>query len=438
MPRCDACEADIDVGARFCGECGAVVRAKTREFGPGGKNKGGGNKPSKVREATRETRKGAGPAAAPAAAALDPIKTTLKGVPVEAITPPPKSSEAGESRSGTASSRTEFQRLLEEVETGFDAILVEPDSVAPPKPDAGDEGGELPTAENNFDQAQAEKLFHELVVANAQPIRDFMIEIRLGEPNADWITYCEPAVRAILRSAEGMGHAELVERLRVYLGTLSNAKEAQPRAGGAAAAEADRAIRGEPREKIIDAYSELIVFFPEAFALEAESNAREAAIVAALLAKISGLQKVGLDRILSTGIASLGLFYISRPKDIVELTGVDGEVAEEVARTFQEYRRIASQISPVGGRAEERRLLRSAANAVLAATQAYDAASPSSPDRRRHRRARSLSLADMSLFLARLGELERMKRIQALPFSMRCADVVAFLDEVEKKERRQE
>ncbi len=280
------------------------------------------------------------------------------------------------------------------------------------------------------------------MVANAEPIRDFMIEIRLGEPHADWITYCEPAVRAILRSAEGMGHAELVTRLRTFLGTLTAASEALATASGAAPdATADRtarAIRGEKREKIIDAYSELIVFFPEAFALEAEANAREAAIVGALLTKVKALHKVGLDRILSTGLASLGLFYVSRPQDIVELAGVAVDVAEEVAQRFREYRTTVSQLSPQGARAEERRALREACGAVLSACRAYEAAGQGTAERRRHRRARSLALADVALFLARLGEVERLKRIEVLPFAARCADVLAFLDEAEKKERRQE
>src|SRR5690606_6560911 len=109
MPRCDACGADIDVGARFCGECGAGVRAKTREFGPGGKNKGGGGKPSKVRETMRETKKGAGPAAATAATSgLDPVKTTLKGVPVEAIvSEAPKPAKEADA-AGAPGPRSEF------------------------------------------------------------------------------------------------------------------------------------------------------------------------------------------------------------------------------------------------------------------------------------------------------------------------------------------
>lgn len=447
MPRCEACGADTDVGARFCGECGAVVRAKTKELVGGSRPKA----TTKRREA-RETKKG-GAATAPAKPAPDLSRTTLKGLPLDPaivdgpkteIPPPPPDPGAQDellpaAAGSSGGTRSEFMRLLEEVESGFDAILVEPGTIPPPRAESSDDGtgGEPTTTENVFDHAQAEKLFHELVVANAQPIRDFMIEIRLGEPHASWIVFCEPAVRAILRSAEGMGHAELVQRLRVYLAALARAAETTDPKGAAPDAP-ERAIRGEVREKIIDAYSELIVFFPEAFALEAESNAREAAIVAAVLAKVPGLFKVGLDRIHATGLASLGLFYVSRPRDIAELTGIPGEVAEAVARAFQEYRRLASRLSPVGGRTEERRLLREAASALTSASSAYDAAAPGSGDRKRHRRARAAALADIALLLARLGEMDRLARLGTLPFSMKHAEVIAFLDETEKKERRAE
>jgi hypothetical protein len=442
MPLCNSCGADIDVGSRFCGECGAVVRAKTEQMG-GSASKGKGA--AKTAKGTgRDTKKGTTEPVIPTVSKealskeagtkpraetreLDPVKTTLKGMPLDGATerPPPQVPSTPPSGEG----RSEFKRLLEEVETGFDAILVAPDTIAPPKPSTPPgavEQPETPTSENAFDQGQAEKLFYDLVVANAQPIRDFMIEIRLGEPHADWITYCEPAVRAILRSAEGMGHGELVARLRVFLDKLTVAKE-----GGGE-------IRGDLREKIIDAYSELIVFFPEAFALEAEANAREAAIVAAVLAKVPQLHKVGLDRIQATGLASLGLFYVSRPKDIVDLTGIPVDVAVSVVEQFRDYRKRASSLSPLQGRLEERRALREAASGVMAAVKAYEAAPQGSPERRVQRRWRQLALAEMSLLLARLGELARLKRLETQPFAARCSEVLSLLDETDRRERRSE
>ncbi len=331
-------------------------------------------------------------------------------------------------------SRGEFQRLLDEVETGFDAILVKGESEAPPPRQAtnGDDDDNSVTAENAFDQSQARQLFHDLVIANAQPIRDFMIEVRLGEPHTAWIEHCTPAVRAILRSAEGMGFAELVEKVRGYIRALDYAGQAAGEDKGSSPAR-DRVVRGEPRERIIDAYSELIAFFPQAFALEQESNRREAAIVQALLSKVPGLFKLGVDRIYATGMASLGLFYVSRPKEIAELGGVSLEVAERIGERFSEHRKNVSETSPAFGRREERARLSQAVEQLARATKAYDASQPVTPERRVLRRERLLAMAEVNLLLARLGEVDRVKKLEPMAFAAKVEALTSYLDEAERK-----
>lgn len=323
----------------------------------------------------------------------------------------------------TEEGRSEFQRLLDEVETGFDAILVTGDSRPPPANRTSvalDHEETAVTSENQFDQEQARQLFQDLVVANAHPIRDFMIEVRLGEPHKDWINYCEPAARAILRSAEGMGLHELVDKVQRYVDAIDHTR--------VAVAE-ETVVRGEAREKLIDAYSNLIAFFPEAFAAETESNKREGVIVGSLLSKVPGLFRLGMDRIYGTGLASLGLFYVSRPREIAELGGISLEVAERVVERFREYRRIASELTPAKGRAEERARLRAAGEEMLRANKAYDQASPVSPERRVHRRERQLAMADVSIYLARFGEVDRLRRIETMQFTSRAEALTAFLDE---------
>jgi hypothetical protein len=453
MVVCEACGAELDPGARFCGECGAVVRAKTREMfpekGSGGASGADARGKSRTqparrgREAAREPRKQqeaasvkAGPAEKSAATRASGAigRTTVRGIAeaspaLHEVDRGATGADAGKGAAvagAVAESRSEFQRLLEEVESGFDAILVAPESSPPPNKDTV-EPSLTPTTENVFDEAQAIQLFRELVVANAEPIRDFMIEVRLGEPHAAWIDVCEPAVRAILQSALGMGLDELAAKLRAYIGALDAAKSLP-----------DPVIRGDARERIIDAYSELIVFFSEAFALEAEANAREAAIVDAVYGKVAGLYPVGRDRIRRAGLASLGLLYVSRAQDIVEMAGVDGAVAEAIVAQFAEYRRRVSEVSPVGGRAEERRRLREVVRAIEDASRTYDEAAPASAQKRAAREARARAMAEAALLLARLGQVERIERLETMPFSARCADIHAYLDEIEKRARRVE
>lgn len=317
----------------------------------------------------------------------------------------------------TIAGRAEFERLLDEVETGFDAIL-EPG----PPPDPSEDPLGLPTSENVFDHQQAHDLFNDLVVANARSLRDFMIEVRLGEPHTAWIDYCGPSVRALLGSAQGMGFGDLADKLRTYIGALDAAKRSEV-----------PIVRGALRERVIDTYSELIVFFPEAFALEAESNARETAIVRALLSRVQGLHVVGLDRIRETGLLSLGLFFSSSPSDLALLSGIAPDVAERVSARFADYRKRVSEISPLRGRAEERSRLREAASALLAATGAYDRAQPTSVEKRAFRRARNEAMTEASLWLARLGEVERLRELETLPYAERARRMLAMVEDAERR-----
>ncbi len=462
MRQCETCGAELDAGSRFCGECGATVRAQTRELALDRGAKAKSATPTKVGKGKelRETQpmKGKtlrGTAQGVAEAKPDPkdMRSTLRGVAEGPIAvarpaasapsppavkpapagagaterPPPGASEPPPMVEGAG----EFQRLLDEVESGFDAILVTGDDPAGARSaDADDD--RTPTAENVFDQSQARQLFHDLVIANAQPIRDFMIEVRLGEPHAAWIPHAMPAIRAILRSAEGMGFHELADKARGYIAALERA--AEPSAEDKAATTVfAQVIRGEVRERIIDAYSELIAFFPQAFGLEAEANKREAAIVHALLSKVPGLYKLGLDRIYATGMASLGLFYVSRPKEIAELGGVSLEVAERIVERFSEHRSSVSESSPAKSRQDERQRLRDAVAALSRSCRAYDASAPVSQERKVHRRERLLNLAEVALLMARLGEVDRMKSLEPLSFAAKVEQLNAFLEEAERR-----
>lgn len=469
MPVCDACGAEVDEGARFCGECGALVRgvgegrapAKTKGMGGGSKApklpakepkarlpKPGDRSANDVRE-LRSTIRGMSSTTLPAqggppkegplvTSAVAPEPMSVKRPAPATPVPPPRVEPAAVPAPARSSpsvvpptdeaeptQRTEFQRLLDEVESGFDAILVTKESTPPVAPEAASNDDDSSvTSENQFDQEQARDLFRDLVVANSQSIRDFMIEVRLGEPHVEWIDHCEPAALAILRSAQGMGLGDLAVNVRRFLEGLKAAR--QTVAPGLV-------VKGEPREKLIDAYSELIAFFPEAFAAEAESNRRESVIVKALLSKVPGLFHLGVERIHATGLASLGLFYVSRPREIADLAGVSLEIAERITERFQAYRKTASELSPANGRAAERARLRAAIEEMQRATRAYDHAPSASPERRVHRRERALAMADVAIYLSRLGEVDRLRQLEKLPFAGRIEALFSFLEESERR-----
>jgi arsenate reductase-like glutaredoxin family protein len=461
---CDACGSNVDYGARFCGSCGAAVAARTKEWVAEGRGKGKPQVPKpravKRREEVRSTLRGAAaggttpeatsPAPEQARAAstegasntsvsrddssrdeartgpkvddgppVDGSAADVQPGPSDTIRPPSPGVGEEESLVTDESSRSEFQRLLDEVETGFDAILVTSE------PTPGQE-----TNKATFDEAQAKKLFDDLVVANAQSIRDLMIEVRLGEPHAAWVDTCKPAMRAILRSAQGMGFTELVGKAQRFLDALE-AASAPPRQSAEAEGGREPApcVRGEARERLIDGYSELIAFFPEAFALEQESNLREGLIVRSILGKVDGLRRLALDRIYDTGMASLGLFYVTRSKDLSELADLPLDLAERVIDAFKAYRLWVSTISPERGRLVERARLAELTDELGALVTAYESAST---ERRTLRRRRAAVSADIQLVLARLGQVARAHELEKQAFAARVQALRTYLDEAER------
>ena len=323
--------------------------------------------------------------------------------------------------------RSEFQRLLDEVESGFESIVApkQGEAVAPTHTPAKPVVSSEPTGEVPMDATMARALFDSMVVEHARPIRDFMIEVRLGEPLRAWVDFAMPALRVILRSSQGMGFSDFVEKLGAFMKALELAQ------GGS-----DRLIRGQLRQAIIDTYSDLTAFMPDAFALEQEANRREAVIVHSLLQQVPGLQKVGIDRIYAAGLTSLALFYVARPTDIAELTGLPLESAESVVNRFKEYRRKTESLSPEGDRAAELALLREQADRLDAITAEYDSQKPGvvgDAKKRELRRLRGELMVEIGLLMARLGEVTRLRDIEKLPFSARTEQIRAFLDEAKRK-----
>ncbi len=337
---------------------------------------------------------------APQAAALGAARVS---------TPPSTGEKRGEEK-------TEFQRLLEEVEDGFDSILLDEG--------AASMGGQAST---DFDALEVRQLFDQIAVAHARPVRDFMFEIKLGEPPKAWIAFCRPAVKALERSARGMELGELADALDSFAAALDLAEEKS----------ATALVRDQARQMVIDAYSDLIARMPEAFALEAESNRRETLIVHALLAQVPGLHPVGMDRLYETGMTSLALFYVARPEDLMESAHVEAPVARRIVERFAAYRREATELSPDDGRAQELARVEALCEVLERTAEAYEEASASwssaSTSRRKElRRSRTDAIAQLRLLLARLGELDLLGRVEALPSLAKVAALRAFVEEARR------
>ena len=429
---CPKCGKQLGPSIRFCGMCGTPIAA------PAGDSASSGTAPTPALGSPAVTTRGAA-ARTPARTTAGTGRTTAKMQPLtkEAaakIVAAPKVQIPAQTASTAEPALTapapddgeEFQRLLEEVETGFESIVTpEPadPNAARPRPNPSDPTGEIP-----HDMTEARALFDAMVVEHARPIRDFMIEVRLGEPLRAWVEFCLPALRTILRSAKGMGIGEFVTKLQSFMQAVEFTQSGN-----------DRLVRGQVRQAIIDTYSELTAYLPAAFALEQEANRRESVIVHSLLQQVPGLHKVSTDRIYAAGLTSLALFYVARPGDISELTGIPMELAQSVVARFRDYRKKTESLSPEGNRIAELRVLSELSSTLERVVGEYDGQPPGNVGdarRRELRRVRADAMIEIGLVLARLGEVERLRELEKLPFGARAASIRVFVAETQKREPR--
>ena len=442
---CQKCGKPLGPAVRFCGNCGTPAPHSLAPHpvdGDGPATEMEPTRPTSIPAAAKASKPSKPPPPGQAITARQPARTARASVaPPAAPLPEGSSLAAPASRrartdampsASAGVNRSEFQRLLEEVETGFESIVTPEGAETGPglgqknAPSERPRPSSAPTGEIPNDLTEARSLFDSIVVEYSRPIRDFMIEVRLGEPLRAWVDFCLPSLRAILRSAQGMGIDDFVAKMQTFASACELAQ------GGS-----DRLVRGQVRQAIIDSYSDLIAFMPKAFALEQEANRRESVIVHSLLQQVSSLNKVGIDRIYAAGLTSLALFYVARPSDIAELTGVSSELAQRVVDRFRDYRKKTESLSPANNRSDELESLATLAADLEKFSGEYDAiAAGASGDTRRRelRRLRGDVMIELGLLLARLGEVERLRDIEKLPFAARAKAVRVFLADSSKRD----
>ncbi len=317
----------------------------------------------------------------------------------------------GESLAGT------FEKLLgSEVDESFAFVAKEVGSAPPPAGIA------------DADLAEVRSLFAQLAAKHARQVRDFMIDLRWGEATVEWISICSPALKSLRRAADKLEIAELVTALDVFWQHLTNT---QAKAGG-------RTIEGEPRDRILAAYEKLASVMPQAFALDMDRAQREAAILQSLLLQIPNVKKVTIDKLYSAGLTTLEAMLLATPGDIAATTGIEMMVAVDIVARFRDYREQVVAGVPDATRAQERdriskltARLRMEHDAFVSASRGW---SPEDQERKKtSREARSRTLLDIQVVRARLGEVERLKEIEKLPFEKKLAHLESFLEEARDK-----
>jgi hypothetical protein len=276
------------------------------------------------------------------------------------------------------------------------------------------------------DVAEVRTLFAELATIHMRQVRDLMIDLRWGgEATVDWIGICAPAVRSLRRAAEKLELTDLAAALE------------QLEAALVAAGTAGHTIRGDARDRVMERYEALALLLPQAFTLDMDRSQREAVILQSLLLQIPDVKKVTIDKLYAAGLVTLETMFLARADDVAATTGIALPLAARIVERFRAYKDEIKGSLPSPAAALDRlgELAARLGQQHGEYEQAADAWTDAAKARKKElRHARAQTLLDIHVALARLGEVERLRELDRLPFARKVAHVVAYVEEA--RERR--
>jgi hypothetical protein len=289
-----------------------------------------------------------------------------------------------------------------------------------------DDGASKPGT-GEFDLGPVRELFAELAANHMRHVRDFMIDVKWGQVTRDWIDICVPPVRTLRRAAE---HLELAE--------LAGALEKVGAELAAANAVGGQLLDVEEKQRLLDAYEELVAILPQAFALDRDKTQREAVIVQALLLQVPDVRKVTIDKMRAAGLTSLTLLFDANAEDIAHVAGIPEALAERIVARVQAYRAELRALSPQDARASEREKLAGLHGRLKEHHDAYELAAngwsaEAKAKKRDHFLAREETWLEISVLLARFGEVDRLRGIEKVPFATRISQLYAYLEEARNR-----
>lgn len=321
---------------------------------------------------------------------------------------------------GLGSIADTFERLLSsDIDRGFDAIAHSPETAT----------ATAPTIERLeiTDLAEVRSLFAQLASNHVRPVRDFLMDLRWGEATIEWIDVCQPALKSLRRAADKLELSDLCTALDAFSEALAAAKTA-----------GSRTIEGAARDALLTTHEKLAAVMPQAFALDLDRSQRESVILQSLLLQVPEVKKVTIDKLYAAGLTTLEAMLLANPGDVAATTGLDEVVATRIVARFRDYHSQIRSAVPDATRTSERERIAHLTAQLKTEHDGFEAASRSwsreAGDKKKElRAARARTLLDIQVLLARLGEVERLKEIERLPFDKKVTHLEAFLEEARDK-----
>jgi hypothetical protein len=305
--------------------------------------------------------------------------------------------------------------LLAEFEAVFDATLRRSE---PPGQTQAEPAADSVTTEQ--DLAELRNLFRTMAVHHMAQVRDLMLELRRVEVAATWAGLCEPTVQSMLAMCQKLQIEDLSSALQQFAESLAVATSAP---GGV--------VRGETREQLLAAYERMMAILPNAFELD---SGREAMLLQLLLLQVPDVHKYTVDKLYAAGLNQLDAFLVAKPDELAAVAGIQLPVAESIARHFREYRQRFRSVLADPTPDEERRRLTELVELLRVKDDEFQRArtgrTPEArADKRRLRKERRHTLSSIYVSLARLGAVDRVDALQAMPVQRQLEELEQYLRE---------
>jgi hypothetical protein len=267
------------------------------------------------------------------------------------------------------------------------------------------------------DLAAVQATYQELAIEYCAPVRNVMIEVGRAEPPVSMLDFVRPAIEWLQGTAEKMDLTDLARALEGFKKALA-----------AAARASQSTISGEVRRSLQRAYAPLVVQLPQAFDIEGERERREHIILRSLLLLVPGVDAMVVDRILAAGLNTLQTLGKARAEELAAVAGLDRPLAERIVAALRAERGAAGLSLAAADVLEEKRRLKSLVAKLASEHDGFERACKGwteahREDKRRLRQEREMTFLRVKVSLARLGDVDRIVRLERLPYGSKIQEL---------------
>ncbi len=275
---------------------------------------------------------------------------------------------------------------------------------------------------------ETEDLFCEIASGYCKPLKDFLFEVNRGVARREWVEYCRPSLRAILKGArQARFPADSLELMEKMDEQLAHAET-----------NCQHFLTQEIQQKILLAYVRLEEKIPKIFRRSSSNHLRGKIIFESLLFQVAGIGKKTIQRLSAAGLTSLGTFSLVNVFDLSSVTGIPLLRCRQICLTFREHFAWIESIPPEKhdqllldklGDLTSRLSIWKRKKSAKKGSEAVPFPAPATPLLHTLQN-KKLTLLQIRLILAELNQLELLRHLEAKRISQVICQLNNFLSSV--------